>query len=244
MFKALCQYKETKINDIAIKSIVRNSLVFMITFQTINNRDSKDAIPVFEKIMTDDYGVDSLDITKIKTTFSNRLATEGITEDSLHTRIKEYKGYAKQDKSETIVLLAFYESLTDGKVSYDNANIIIKNRLMFAIDHILPQHPDEKNIDFKYYCGKNKNDEDVLVLKAGSDFPKDITDGMDYNLFKEQILHKLGNLRIMLSSKNGAKSNLTVNLGNYGDFNTYEKVEKRAEDIAKALFQSELLKIV
>ena len=48
----------------------------------------------------------------------------------------------------------------------------------------------------------------------------------------------------MLSSKNGAKSNLTVNLGNYGDFNTYEKVEKRAEDIAKALFQSELLKIV
>lgn len=244
MFKALCQYKETKINDIAIKSIVRNSLVFMITFQTINNRDSKDAIPVFEKIMTDDYGVDSLDITKIKTTFSNRLATEGITEDSLHTRIKEYKGYAKQDKSETIVLLAFYESLTDGKVSYDNANIIIKNRLMFAIDHILPQHPDEKNIDFKYYCGKNKNDEDVLVLKTGSDFPKDITDGMDYNLFKEQILHKLGNLRIMLSSKNGAKSNLTVNLGNYGDFNTYEKVEKRAEDIAKALFQSELLKIV
>ena len=166
MFKALCQYKETKINDIAIKSIVRNSLVFMITFQTINNRDSKDAIPVFEKIMTDDYGVDSLDITKIKTTFSNRLATEGITEDSLHTRIKEYKGYAKQDKSETIVLLAFYESLTDGKVSYDNANIIIKNRLMFAIDHILPQHPDEKNIDFKYYCGKNKN-EIIMVTEAG-----------------------------------------------------------------------------
>ena len=243
IFKALCQYKERKLSDAAVKTIVNNSLVFMITFQTINNRDSKDAIPVFEKILTDDYGVDALDSSKVKTIFANRLSTEGITEESLKTRLKEYKGYAKQDKSETIVLLAFYESINKKGVSFDNANLIIKNRSMFAIDHILPQHPDENSNDFKYYCGTNEDGEEVLFLKKGEDFPEDIVEGMEYGLFEEQILHKLGNLRIILSSKNRAKSNLTVDIGDYGKFNSYWQICKRADDIAEALYDSELLNI-
>ena len=243
LFKALCQYKESIISEEVVKSVFKDCLSFMITFQTINNRDSKDAIAIFEKILSDDYASNKLEKDKIEAVFKNRLMIEGINAASLKSRLKDYKGYAKQDKSETIVLLAFYESAVSGTISYDNANVIIKNRSMFAIDHILPRRPKPDNEKLYYYKSHNQNGEEVLKLKQKSDFPDTISDGMEYSLFEEQILHKLANLRIILSSKNGAKGNLSVNIGEYGEFTTYDKIEQRADSLAEILYKSELLQI-
>lgn len=238
LFKSLCQLVSKTIDSKTVENIFQNSLVFMLTYQTINNRDSKDAIPTFEKIATDDYGINSLDKSKVKNVFASKLKGEDISAESLKHRIREYKGYANQDKSETIVLLAYFESLEKKKISYDNANIILKNRSMFAIDHILPRNPKENDKKFKYYKKKNDSGE-FLVLKKGHDFPVD--DGIEYSDFEDRILHKLGNLRIILSSDNREKSNLSVKLGEYGDFNTYKKISTRAQDLAEKLYNSELL---
>ena len=240
LFKSLCQLANKTIDNKAVENIFQNSLVFMLTYQTINNRDSKDAIPTFEKIAMDDYGVNSLNKSKIKNIFASKLKGEDISAESLKHRIHEYKGYANQDKSETIVLLAYFESLEKNKVSYDNANIIMKNRSMFAIDHILPRNPDEKDKAFKYYKKKTDSGE-FLELKKGADFP--VESGIEYSDFEDRILHKLGNLRIILSSENLDKSNLSVKLGDYGDFNTYQKISTRANDLANKLYNSELLSL-
>ena len=238
LFKSLCQFTSKTIDSKTVENVFQNSLVFMLTYQTINNRDSKDAISTFEKIAIDDYGVNSLDKIKIKNVFAAKLKGEDISAESLKQRIREYKGYANQDKSETIVLLAYFESLEKKKISYDNANIILKNRSMFAIDHILPRNPQKNDEKFRYYKKKNNSGE-FLVLKKNADFP--VENGIEYSDFEDRILHKLGNLRIILSSENQGKSNLSVKLGKYGDFNTYEKISRRAQDLAEKLYNSELL---
>lgn len=243
LFKALCQYFERIISEELVKVIFKDSLSFMITFQTIYNRDSKDTIAVFERILTADYGVNQLRQKGIEKVFRNRLLVEGINQASLKEKLREYKGYAKQDKSEVIVLLAYYESVTRNKVAYDNANVIVSNRKMFQIDHILPRNPKDTDRRLKYYKKISENGDEILELKQGSDFPAAIQAGMDYKLFEEQILHKLGNLRITLSSKNQSKGNLTVNIGNYGTFTEYGNIENRSDELAEVLFDSELLSI-
>jgi hypothetical protein len=47
----------------------------------------------------------------------------------------------------------------------------------------------------------------------------------------------------MLSSKNESKGNDTVQIDRFGSFNFYTKMERRAKEIAKELYKSDLLRI-
>lgn len=244
LFKALCLYEKNNLIKNDVVKIFRNSLSFMLSYQTIFARDSKDAIPVFRNILQSDYGRNVLDCSTISSEFIKKLNNEDVTVAAMKEKLKLHRGYDNSDKSETIVLLAFYESFIQGKINYNNANIIMQNRSMFHIDHILPQTPDPADTNFSYYCEKDaKTKEEVLRLKNGHDFSSEAKDGMEYDDFKGKFLHKLGNLRIMQSTNNITKSNTVATIGNYSTFNTYQQVSDRTEKIAEALYNSDLLTI-
>ena len=219
----------------------------MLVYQTISSRDSKDAIAVFQRIIEKGYGREIVSVDEVKKEFETTLKIENITSDNLKKQLINYKGYGESnEKNETRVLLAFYESIDKAtqKVSYSNANLIMNSWNTLHIDHIMPQKPTPDDKDFSYYIKKDQNGKEVLGLKENNDFPKEeVIDGMDYEIFKLSTLHKLGNLRILNPSDNTKKSNDVVKLGDYSKFNTYKQINNRAENIAELLCNSELLTI-
>lgn len=99
------------------------------------------------------------------------------------------------------------------------------------IDHILPQYP-APDADCSYYCDI-ENDVEILRLKPNNDFDiPGIEDGIEYDVFKDSVLNKLGNLRISWRSDNLDKSNCIIELKDYGNFNKYSQIKIRAMDLA------------
>jgi uncharacterized protein with ParB-like and HNH nuclease domain len=243
LFKSLCLFDENIISKQNVISLYKNSLSFMLSFQTINARDSKDAISVFSTILNTDYRQNKLDSKKVSNEFKKKLSNEDITLDNMNNKLKQHKGYDNTDKRETIVLLSYFESIEDGKINYNNANIIMQNRSMFAIDHILPQNPKPEDVHFFYYGDYSNDKEGSLVLKDNHDFPAFVNTGMEYNEFKNKVLHKLGNLRIIQAHENIEKKNCVANIGDYGNFNSYSQIEDRANKLAELLYNSDLLAI-
>ena len=98
---------------------------------------------------------------------------------------------------------------------------------------MLVQTPNETD-SFKYYRNKVDN---TLILKQGNDFPKDIYTGMDYDIFEQAILNKIGNLRIYYKDKNSLRQNDEINLPEYENFNTYKSVVERGNDIVNKIVE-------
>ena len=98
---------------------------------------------------------------------------------------------------------------------------------------MLVQTPNETD-SFKYYRNKVDN---TLILKQGNDFPKDVYTGMDYDIFEQAILNKIGNLRIYYKDKNSLRQNDEINLPEYENFNTYKSVVERGNDIVNKIVE-------
>lgn len=243
LFLALNEYDEHKLELESLYYIFKNSLSFMLSFQTIHNRDSKDAIEVFKDILENSYLEKKINIDKVEFIFKNKFISEGLDVDSLKTRLKNYTGYKKTANRETLVLLAYYESIREsGSINFDNANIILSNNKFFSIDHILPRNPNCKDNNFSYYKDSNQGI-NKLKLKKDHDFPEEIHEDMEYKLFEERILNKLGNLQIVQKSENSSKGNFSVHLGSFGKFNSFNKILERSLDLSDKLYKSQLLNI-
>ena len=63
---------------------------------------------------------------------------------------------------------------------------------------------------------------------------------MDYILFKNQVLNKIGNLRLMWRLDNEEKSNDIVELKEYSEFSTYAQISERGNNLAEILTNNEL----
>jgi hypothetical protein len=210
----------------------------MIKFLTISSRDSKDAITMFSGIMAEIYAKNKV----VKDTVVNAIAAEylkqGITTEKLKADINSLDAY-EQNRKITITLLALYESTSVNKgkeiISYDQAYTLLASFTdSFSLDHLLPQTPGADSTQYKYY--KNE-DKDALVLKEGHDFPEIIViDGMDYDTFTQNILNRIGNLRIYYRDKNSVRQNTAISLREYSFFNSYRDIQRRSDDLADKLF--------
>lgn len=235
--RTLIEYKEGKLSKEDVVEIVSETVSFMIKFLSISSRDSKDAITMFSGIMSDIYSLKKV----VKDTIINALAAEyikqGITAEKLKSDINSMDAY-EQNRKLSIALLALYEATSerDHKVtiSYDQAYALLDSFSdLFSLDHLLVQTPQEDSTQYRYYKDEDNN---VLVLKEGHDFPDNIVvDGMDYDTFTGSILNKIGNLRIYYRDKNARRQNTAIALKEYSDFCTYADIQRRSNDLAYKL---------
>ena len=245
IFRTYCEFAENEIDKNDMTNVIKAAFNYMFAFQTIANRDSKDAIKVFEKIMNSIYS-GNYDSKKIVKEFATSLQMEGIDKHNIKNNLLNFIGYSeRKERVATRVLLTAFEFSEKGKIDYDKGLYILNNRDAIQIDHILPQTPEKNNAKCFYYPETIDGDNEVLRLKKNHDFNiPGIFDGIDYSLFLTQVLNKLGNLRLMWRLDNGEKSNSIVELKDYSKFNKYCQISSRAENIAESLCNNEIFEII
>lgn len=243
LFRTYCEFAYNDLDKNDLTNVLKACFSYMFSFQTISNRDSKDSIKVFENIMNGIFE-NGFKVNDIISEFKNSLTINGVNSELLESNIINYIGYS--DRSERVasrVLLSAYEFSNGNKVDYDKATYIINNKEAINIDHILPQNPEPDDKQCYYYYVE-ENNKKYLKFKENHDFNiPGIYDGMEYELFINQILNKIGNLKLMWRFDNIDKSNSIVELNNYDTFNTFAKISQRGKDIAKALIDNEIFKI-
>ena len=234
-FRIFVEFKDGNLSKNDVIDIVIETIVFMLKFSTISNRDSKDAITTFSNILNSTYN-NLVDKDIIINYLQTELEIKGVTNDLIKDLLNSVDCY-KQRKELGVALLALYESYNEkeDKISYDQAYNLLKGYgEVYSLDHLLVQKPNKDEKLFKYYYNKLDN---TIVLKEGHDFPKEIYTGMDYNIFEQSILNKIGNLRIIYKDENSARQNDVVSLPEYQNFNTYQKVIERGKCIAERIVE-------
>lgn len=235
--RTFIELHEGKLTKDAVVEIVTETVSFMMKFLTISGRASKDAISMFSSIMYDIYSKNAVDKEAILSSIASELLMQGVNAETLKNGLRGMDAF-EQNKKLTVALLALYESSSEEngrvKISYDQAYTLLNSFSMaFSLDHLLVQTPDKNSIRFRYYRDDERN---VLVLKKGHDFPKDaVVDGMDYDIFIQSMLNKLGNLRIYYKDKNAGRQNAPISLPEYSDFNTYAQVLDRSKKLINML---------
>lgn len=243
IFRAICEYKENKNMEAKdnLISITKNSFVFMFCFQTLFNRDSKDSIKTFSKIMEGIYE-NGIKITAIEDSFKNDLSIAGLSDIKIQSQLMELSGFDKQESRILLSAFEFYDK-SRNKIDYDRGLIILKNAKEIEIDHICPQTPKKDDDNFTYYSEENDGIQ-VLKLKPEHDFRNpNIVEGMDYEIFIELALNKLGNLRLEWKDSNNLKSNKLISFPDYKAFNTYKQITDRSKEIADRIYDCDLFKI-
>lgn len=231
------EYAIGKLEKNDLVSIVRETVKFMFEFLTISDRDSKDVITMFSTIMNDIYDRAEINKNIIINVIANELISKAVTADRIKSDLSNMDAY-EQNKRITVALLALYESTRideSGKVkiSYDKAYTLLHDYgQTFSLDHLLVQTPDIDS-DFMYY----RDAEDRLVLKEGHDFDINIVQGMEYEQFIRRVLNRIGNLRLWYKDENSARQNDVMQLNEYADFVTYQKICDRGNRMINTLVE-------
>ena len=245
IFRTLIDYYENNLRREDAIDIIVECIVFLIKVLGISKKESKEVISTFSELMKRIYKYNILEIDFIRKSIANSLIKQGINNDKLKRDLMSLDVYS-QNKNLSSVLLSLYEATEiykngDIKVSYDQAYTLLNTfGDTFSLDHLLPQTPNKKSKEYKYYKDTNKN---VLGLKEGHDFPSTVFTGMEYHLFVSQILNKIGNLRLYYKDKNSSRQNNPIQLKDYGYFNCYKNIKVRNEEIANLIIEKCLTNI-
>lgn len=247
LFRAYCDYSNPDNKCIQKKQLInltKNTFIFMLLFQTLQQKDSKETATKFESIMNITYSNRQDYYEAVVNKFEKELTLAALTDGSIKELLKKHIGYESKAKAETKVLLSAYEFRVDNKFKYDKMHYIL-NEKKIQVDHISVQRPKPTNDKYSYYCDKDEEGNEILVLKEDSDFIQDtnVNQNMDYELFLANVLNKTGNLQLMWASDNKIKSNGIVELPEYKNFTTYNKIKSRCESIAKDLIDSNFFRI-
>ena len=169
LFFKLLSLRGERLSDADFDDIIEYAFRFILTFQTISSRESKTTIGVFSDVQYEIYKVastcNSLDAidnhTKdnIMYIFNKTIYESAISNISLNSSIRSSMTYRKN--KDVVKLLLFYLLQTNEEgVDYLKLNAMLKVGSSIHVDHILPQTPDEKDDNWKYYEA-----DDYMVLK-------------------------------------------------------------------------------
>ena len=230
------EFDTGKIGKDELVSVVRETVKYMFEFLSISNRDSKDAITLFSSIMNDIYARGSIDKDVLINLIAKELISKALTPEKIKSDLMNMDAYDQNNKI-AVALLSLYESteVIDNdkfRISYDKAFTLFYNYgHTLSLDHLLVQSP-EIDSKFKYYRDKNNK----LVLKEGNDFEDGyVVSGMDYDQFIRLVLNKIGNLRLWYKDTNSSRQNDALQLENYSDFTSYNKIQTRGANIVNTL---------
>jgi len=248
LFRAYCDYADPTNMEIQKKELIaltKNTFVFMMLFQTLQQKDSKETATKFESIMNTIYENSQGYFSLVNNKFEKELTLAALNQATVKELLKKHIGYEAKAKNETRVLLAAYEFGKNKKFKYEKMLYVLKETKNIQVDHIAVRHPESDNDKYSYYCAKDSEGNDVLCLKQGSDYINNpnVNEGMDYELFIGNVLNKTGNLQLMWSTDNKIKNNGIVELPEYINFYSNSKIYERSDDIAETLINNGFLKI-
>lgn len=252
-FKLLILHEKNHLSNDIVERIVEYTFKFILTFQSICSRESKTTISVFVDIQNEIYrlianydekkDMSSYNFDNIILIFNKYISEAAITNDSLRNGIKGTVSFNK-NKKVVRVLLSYLEYLdmksSEPKVDYTKLFWLLNAMDDIHIDHILPQNPDEKDDNFKYYVS-----DETVHLKAGQDFINTDSHGstiMGKEEFFDQFIHVLGNLRLEWANDNIKKSNHLIVLKEYDrSFNSSSQISTRTTLLINQLLSSGIL---
>lgn len=228
-FRCFCEYQAGNLSKADLLTIIIETIKYCMSFLTIMQKDSKDAISVFSTIMSSVYSSSNISKDYALYQINTKLKTAGVREADILAMLKHLDLYEK-NKQLGAAILSLYESQytkANGEIgiSWDEAfSKYSSYGESYSLDHILNQTPSIDDPNLKYYkLGNN------LKLKDGHDFPDDIVyDGMEYDTFKRLILHRAGNLRLKGGDGNASRGNASET-----SFSTYKKLNGRNNKIAE-----------
>lgn len=213
---------------------------FMILFQTLNNRDSKDSIPLISMICNSHYNVSTLNSRTIHSIVKSRLLMERISTLNFTEKLKHVAGFNESETDIGFVMLVINEIINkdSDNIPYNLGNYIFEAKSQLCLEHILPLDPDKWS-HYTYYSRKNQIGENVLVLKNNHDFPSSVAQNMSYDSFTEVILNKLGNL--YLKHRNPMSVSKSIPLATIEDIFTYNSISIRMNSIIQNVIASKVL---
>lgn len=237
------------ISDDKFDFIVDIAFRFILTFQTICSRESKQTITVFSDVQNEIYSVapkkdsivdvDDHAVENIKYIYNKAIYDNSISNNGLKTSIRNTMTY-KKNKNVVKLLLAYLLEYNQEsrKVDYLKLNSILGLGGSIHVDHILPQTPDYSDSGFKYY-----KEGDFMMLKPGQDFTEDPSqERMPVDIFLNTYLHRFGNLRLEWADDNIRKSNDLIKLEEFDDlFNCNSKIMDREKELIDKLIESNFL---
>lgn len=246
LFRAYCDFSNPEYSNMdknRLTKLTRNIFVFMLLFQTLHERDSKETGTKFEIIMDLVYKNRQNYYTLVINKLQKELNLENLCNPkSINDLINKHVGYTK---NETRVLLCAYEFNNENRFSYDKMLYILEEKNI-QVDHIAVQRPEKDNQEYTYYCTRDEDENEVLFLKENSDYYEagNVFSGMEYDLFIGTVLNRTGNLQLMWKTQNNAKSNGVLTLKEYPTFQTYNKIIERSKEIANKLVETKFLEII
>lgn len=230
------------------EKIVDYAFRFILTFQTISSRESKQTIRIFSDVQNEIYKlfetyyqdavIDDDLVENILFIFNKTISDNAISNDNLRDSIRNTMTY-KKNKEVVKILLSYMESFDNkGDVNYLILKAILNVGKNMHIDHILPQTPDSKDGSYKYYVV-----DDIVVLKDGQDFTADPKqERIPKEDFYNNYLHIIGNLRLAWANDNVRKSNHLIKLEEFDkSFNSYSDVNNRSKELIDKIIASNFL---
>lgn len=247
LLKAYYEYDKSSKTDKDkenLYKIMRALNSYMIIYQTMNKRDSKDSIGFIQDALVRYYNEEKINGEYLENWVGTRLLNESLDLENFKQKFREIEGYKKSGTDIGFVLLAIHESYDERQeyFSDDRANAIfdVKNKL--EIDHLLVQKP-KKESEFKYYSDKRTPKDEILILKEGHDFPSSIVNGMPYENFKIQILNKMGNLRLWFGDENAKRGRDELDLKDNIKLTQYRQTQERLHIVTSNVIASDVIYI-
>lgn len=248
LYFKLLSLRGNGINDEKFDEIIEYAFRFILTFQTISSRESKQTISVFSTVQEELYSifqtrgtmaeVDEHAIENIKYAFNKMIYDNSITNKNLKVSIHNSMTYKKNKNAVKLLLAYLLEYNSDeNKEDYLKLNAVLGLGGDIHVDHILPQNPNE-NSSFMYYPV-----ETLMMLKPGQDFTDNPEqEKMPVSDFQDMYIHRFGNLRLAWSNDNIKKSNNLIKLEEFDElFNCNAKVVAREKDLIDKIIESDFL---
>ena len=246
-FRLLSMKDKNNLSVHVIEKLVVYSFKFILTFQSIFARDSKQALNVFVDVQNiiykyidkynDTRDLSSENFDKIISVFNKCIVNNYIKDDNLKNNIKAKATYKHKDIAKVILYLLECCS-SNGKIDDLKLLLLLKSNKDITIDHILPQTPESDDDNYKYYISGN-----TVILKDDQDFiPNSSNQIISKDDFFNNYLDVIGNLRLCWSNDNIKKSNHLVELKEFDrTFNTGSQVLRRTDSIIKQILSSKIL---
>lgn len=246
-FKLLNMRDNNKLSDQEFEKLLEYAFRFILTFQSICSRESKQTLSVFVDVQNEIYKElpkcdNEIDLSQksfdsIINIFNKKISENAINDESLRSGIRTTITY-RRNKKVAKVLLSYLEYCSGEAVDYTKLYWILKLGKDIHLDHILPQNPKPSDDNFKYYIADNS-----AILKEGQDFVENaVSNVLNKEDFYDEFLHVIGNLRLSWSSDNLKKSNNFVIIKEFDEsFNTSKQIRQRTNDIIENVINSKLL---
>jgi uncharacterized protein with ParB-like and HNH nuclease domain len=247
-FKLLAMRDKNKLPEEVVEKLIEYAFKFILTFQSVSSRESKQTLSVFIDVQNEIYKEigsydDKIDMSSksfdsIIYIFNKRISDNAINDETLRNNIKNTITYRRNKKVVKVILSYLEYQAADGRVDFTKLYWLLKLGKDIHIDHILPLNPKERDTNFKYYV-----EDDSVVLKSGQDFILNVMSSkIGKDDFYDEFLHVIGNLRIEWANDNIKKSNHLVVLKEYDEsFNTSSQISTRTSSLIKQIIGSKLL---